>query len=82
MKRRKLLKSLAGFLDQSERMKRKHRDELEALLEKLENKELELQEKAKLEKDERTRRRFNKEIEIIKAQREKGLQALRDMTSP
>lgn len=79
MKRKKLLNKLAGFLDMEEHKQRKHRDELKVLLKKLKKKKVELEDKMKSEADNRKRKRLGKELEIIKAQREKGLRALRDL---
>jgi len=79
MKRKKLLKTLANFLDMDGRKQRKHSDELKALLKKLREKKVELEEKMLLEKDERKRKRLGKELEIINAQRLKGLKALQDL---
>ena len=79
MKRKKLLKMLAKVLDMEGRDQRKHRDELKALLKKLKLKKVELEEKMALEKDERKRKRLGKELEIINAQRLKGLKALQDL---
>ena len=79
MKRKKLLKTLAKVLDMEGRDQRKHRDELKALLKKLKLKKVELEEKMVLEKDERKRKRLGKELEIINAQRLKGLKALQDL---
>lgn len=79
MKRKKLLKTLAKVLDMEGRNQRKHRDELKALLKRLKAKKVELEQKMALEKDERKRKRLSKEIEIIDAQRLKGLKALQDL---
>ena len=77
MKRKKLLQKLGDFLDRDGRKQRKHRDELKILLKKLRQKEVELKEKMRVEKDERRLKRLGKEREIIKAQRTKGLKALK-----
>ena len=77
MKRKKLLQKLGDFLDSDGRKQRKHRDELKVLLKKLRQKEVELKEKMRVEKDERRLKRLGKEREIIKAQRTKGLKALK-----
>ena len=77
MKRKKLLKKLGDFLDRDGRKQRKHRDELKMLLKKLRRKEVELKEKMRVESDERRLKRLGKEREIIKAQRTKGLKALK-----
>lgn len=79
MKRTKLLKSLARVLDMDGRKQRKHRDELKDLLKELKKKKLELEQKMLHEKDERKLNRLGKELEIINAQRLKGLKALREL---
>jgi len=79
MKRRKLLKTLADFLDQEGRKQRRHSAELSALLEKLKQKELELEEKMRVEKDEHKHKRFGKELEIVRAQHEKGVKTLQSL---
>jgi len=70
---------LDKVLDMEGHKQRKHRDELKALLKKLKQKKVELEEKILLEKDERKRKRLGKELEIINAQRLKGLKALQDL---
>ena len=79
MKRTKLLKSLAKVLDMDGRKQRKHRDELKALLKELKKKKVDLEQKILHEKDERKLNRLGKELEIINAQRLKGLKALQDL---
>ena len=79
MKRKKLLNKLAGFLDMEEHRQRKHREELKVLLKKLKKKKVELEDKMKSENDNRKRKRLCKELDIVKAQREKGLRALQDL---
>ena len=79
MKRKKLLKTLAKVLDMEGRKQRKHRDELKALLKSLKKKKVELEAKMLLVEDERKRKRLGKELEIINAQRLKGLKALHDL---
>jgi len=82
MKRKKLLNTLSRFLDMEGRKQRKHRDELKVLLKKLKEKKVELEQKMLLEQDERKLQRLGKELEIIRAQREKGLKALQDLMEP
>ena len=79
MKRKKLLKTLSRYLNMEARNQRKHHDELKDLLKQLKQKKVELEEKLQHEKDERKRKRLGKELEIIRAQREKGLEALQDL---
>jgi hypothetical protein len=79
MKRTKLLKSLARVLDMDGRKQRKHRDELKVLLKELKIKKVELEQRMLHEKDERKLNRLGKELEIINAQRLKGLKALQEL---
>jgi hypothetical protein len=79
MKRKKLLKSLAKVLDMEGRKQRKHRDELKALLKQLKKKKVELEQEMLLEQDERKLNRLGKELEIINAQRLKGLKTLEEL---
>lgn len=80
MKRKKLLKMLARVLDMKGRKQRKHCDELELLIEKLAKKKSELEQKMLLETNERKLIRLGKELEIIQAQRTKGLLALKNLS--
>ena len=79
MKQKKLLKSLAKVLDMEGRKQRNHRDELKDLLKELKKKKLELEQQMLHEKDERKLNRLGKELEIINAQRLKGLKALQEL---
>jgi len=79
MKRKRLLKTLADMLDMEGSKQRKHRDELKILLKKLRKKEVELKEKIQLENDVRKQKRLKKERDIVKAQRTKGVMALRGL---
>ncbi len=79
MKRKKLLKTLAEFLDSEGRKQRKHRVELETLLAKLEKKQAELEEKIKAEKAGRRQERLKMELGIVKAQHAKGVETLQGL---
>ena len=79
MKRKKLLETLAGLLGKQERKRRKHHDELEKLLKKLKDKEDQLEYRASIEKDKHKRKRLVKDLEIVRAQRAKGLKTLRGL---
>ena len=79
MKRKKLLKTLGDLLDLEGGKQRKHRDELKVQMKKLRKKEVELKAKMQLEKNERKQKRLEKELEIIKAQRTKGVMTLRGL---
>lgn len=79
MKRKKLLQAISELLDQKKSKKLKHLDELKTLLAKLEVKKSELKEKIPLEKNKRKRKRLGKELEVIDAQRAKGLKNLQKL---
>ena len=76
MKRKKLLKSLSELLDREGRKKRTHQAELQELLNQLEEKEVRLEEKMRMEKNPHKQDRLSKELEIVRAQRAKGLEVL------
>ncbi len=76
MKRKKLLKELAGLLDLEGRKKRRHYAELVELLKSLKEEEAQLQQKILAEKDMDKRKRLAKELETFKAQHAKGITTL------
>ncbi len=82
MKRKKLLKTLAAFLNGEGRQERQHRDDLETLLAKLKKKEVELEERLRAEKNARKKERLGKELEIVKAQHAKGAETLQELKKP
>ena len=82
MKRKRLLEALSDLLGKKSRGKRRHYQELKKLLNKLKDKEIQLEEKVLEEKDKHKRKRFEKELEIVKAQYAKGLGALQDLETP
>lgn len=79
MKRKNLLNRLADLLDMKGRKQRKHRDDLEVLLIKLEKKKADLEKELLLQKDGHKRKRLGKELDIVRAQYAKGEKALRDL---
>ena len=79
MKRKKLLKTLAEMMGKKGRKKRQHRAELSNLLDKLQEKEHHLDQRINTEKDKQKRKRLVKELEVVKAQRVKGMKALQDL---
>ena len=79
MKRKKLLNILDRLLDMGGRKQREHRDELKMVLKKLKKKKKELQQEMSKEEDERKLNRLGKELEIVDAQRLKGLKALKEL---
>ena len=73
--KKKLRKALGRLLDREERRRLRHRDDLKVLLKKLKRKQAEL-EGVLAEASGRKRKRLRKEIEVIKAQRQKGREVL------
>ncbi len=79
MKRKKLLKTLAGLLDEEARRKRRHQAELRELLDKLQDKETQLQANLRTETSQHRQEHLGKQLEIVRAQHAKGLEALQDL---
>jgi len=79
MKSKKLLAALGDLLDRKKSKKLEYRDELKALLAKLEKKEVQLQEKIPLEKNKHKLERLSKELEVVKVQHAKGMKTLRQL---
>ncbi|MCP5407458.1 MAG: hypothetical protein H6967_08005 [Chromatiaceae bacterium] len=80
MKRKKLLKRIAGWLDREGQKQRDHKDELEVLLEKLSKKEAGLEQKLSKEKNKNKQKRLSTELAIVRAQRGKGEQVLANLS--
>lgn len=80
MKLKRLVKRLEAFLDADSRGRREHRDDMKKLLKKMKLKEKSLAEKALGEFDEERLRRLRKEIEMVHAQRKKGVDALKKLS--
>jgi hypothetical protein len=74
----KLLDKLGGLLDPEVEKKKKFRKKLKSLLKDLKVKENELKAKLEATSDDRKRDRLRKEIEIVHAQRKKGIKVLRE----
>jgi len=81
MKRKKLLKALADLLDAAKRKKHRHREELRVLLKKLKDKESGLKRDLGAENDRQKQKRLRQKLEIVKAQRAKGNETLRELES-
>ena len=78
MKVKKQLKLLQGFLDSDLRAERKQRVELQDLLKRMKRKEKHLKQESKSETDTERAVRLNHEIEVLHAQRKKGIAALKE----
>ena len=80
MKLKKQLRKLQELLDDEARQREQHRQDLKDLLHKMRMKERKLSDKAKCELDESEHERIKQKIDILHAQRLKGILALRDLT--
>lgn len=80
MKLKKLVRKLEEFLDADSRERKEHREEMKTLLQKMKLKEKRLAEKALAEFDEERLQRLRKEIEMVHAQRKKGISALKELS--
>ncbi len=78
MKRKKLLKKLSTFLDSEKREACSRQGKLKEILKKLREKEHSLIEKIGDEEDEKKKRRLKKELDIVHAQRLKGISVYKE----
>ncbi len=79
MKLNKLMRKLQEFLDADSRERKDHRKDMKILLRKLKAKENSLAAKAVGEFDEEKLERLRKEIDMVHAQRKKGISALKEL---
>ncbi len=78
MKRKKLLKKLGDFLDSDKREACKRQGKLKEILKKLRDKERQLAQKLEDEQDEKKKKRLQKELDIVHAQRIKGISVYKE----
>jgi predicted nucleic acid-binding Zn-ribbon protein len=78
MKTRKLLDKLMAYLDSDARKRKKERDEIKAVLKKLKRREKKLKNQLDDLKDDGERAALQKEIDIVHAQRKKGVRLLKE----
>lgn len=78
MKTRKLLDKLMAYLDGDARKRKKERDEIKAVLKKLKRREKKLKNQLGDLKDDAERAALQKEIDIVHAQRKKGVRLLKE----
>jgi predicted negative regulator of RcsB-dependent stress response len=76
---KKLLKKLTEFFDMDARDREKRKDELNELLSRLKQKELELKAELENAKDEQLRSMIEQNIDVVHTQRKKGVQMLKDI---
>ncbi len=79
MKLNKLMKKLQEFLDADSRKRKDHRKDMKVLLRKLKEKEKNLAAKTVGEFEEEKLERLHKEIDMVHAQRKKGISALKGL---
>lgn len=79
MKKKKLLKKLQAFFDLDERSKRAKKKELLKILKKLKEKERKMDAKLKATPNESERQELAKELDIIYAQRKKGINLIKEL---
>ena len=78
MKTRKLLAQLMAYLDGDARQRRRERDDLMTVLDKLKRREKKLKRQLDDERDAERRVVLQQEIDIIHAQRKKGVRLLKE----
>jgi len=78
MKTRKLLARLMAYLDGDARQRRRERDDLMTVLDKLKRREKKLKRQFDDERDAERRAALQQEIDIIHAQRKKGVRLLKE----
>lgn len=76
---KKLLKKLTEFFDMDARDREKRKDELNELLSRLKQKELELKAELENAQDEQIRSVIAQNIDVVHTQRKKGVQMLKDI---
>jgi hypothetical protein len=81
MKVKNQLKKLKKLLDAKTREQKIHREDMKRLLHKMKLKTKSLMEEAKIETDEEKLQRLKKKIDMLHAQRKKGVLALRKLDS-
>ena len=79
MKLHTMIKELQEFLDADLRKRNRHRDDMKQLLHKIKAKEKRLAAKALTEFDEEKLEQLRKEIDMVHAQRKKGITALKEL---
>ncbi|MCW8908080.1 MAG: FAM114 family protein [Sedimenticola sp.] len=79
MKRKKLLRKLADYLDLDRRAMLEKRDKIKQILKQLKEKEKRLQKKTDEEQDEEKKAIYHRELAILRAQRRKGINSLREL---
>ena len=81
MKRKKILQKLAEFFDMDVRARSQSKDEINELLSRLKQKELELKKKLERETDPSKQRVLEQKIDLVHRQRKKGLNMMIELRS-
>lgn len=79
MKRQKLLQKLADYLSLDQRAMRKKREKMREVLKQLRQKEHKLKKRIEHERDAEQKLRLSKELDILRAQRKKGIEVLKEL---
>ncbi len=79
MKQEKLLDKLKTFFDADAREREKQKSDIKDILKKLKKKERKLKEKLDTERNTNKRKRFQQEIDVIYAQRNKGIKLIKEL---
>jgi len=79
MKQKKLLDKLKIFFDSDIREREKQKSDIKDILKKLKKRERKLMEKLENENNAGKRKRFQQEIDVIYAQRGKGIKLIKEL---
>lgn len=78
MKQKKLLEKLKAFFDSDARERKKQEADVKDILKKLKKRERHLKEKLEDETDEEKRNRLQQKIDVVYAQRKKGIKLIKE----
>lgn len=79
MKSNKLLETLKDYMGVERRAQIEKYDSIKQVLKKLKKKENVLKDKLKKERDEKAHNRLKKEMDVLSAQRKKGVKILKEL---
>ncbi|MCW8964425.1 MAG: hypothetical protein OQL16_11570 [Gammaproteobacteria bacterium] len=79
MKTGKLLTAIREFFDENKKKQRKKKEHLKEVLARLKRKQKKLEQKLDKANNSKVRKRFRKDIAIIRAQRKKGIKFLKSL---
>ncbi len=79
MKEKKLLNKLKAFFGSSERKRKKQKSDVKEILKKLKKRERRIKQKQSSEKKAAKRKQLQREIDVIYAQRKKGIKLIRKL---